>query len=716
MSKNSEKNHTSHNKDTCEHEISDNNRMEKSCECGCSEKTKQSNSHNHEKSSEICHVECDDGENEFCSCCSGDLMDEKDPLWKRKHVLVISISAAIFSFALYLDFFTSQSLLSELLFLIVVGLSGYNTIKSGIKSLLKGRFTINILITFAAFGAFLIGEGAEGASVFLLFYLAEYLEEYASSRARKSIKSLLKMAPEKATIRRNGESMEINVSQVDLKDVVLVKPGDKIPVDGEVKEGISSVNQAAITGESLPITKNPGDPVFAGTLNEEGYLEIEVSKKSTETVISKIIDLVKEAQSKKSPTEQFIEKFAKYYTPAVMGIAAMVAVIPTSVLGQSFDTWFYRALVLLVVSCPCALAISTPVAMVSGITAGTRKGLLIKGGEFIEEMQNIQTVIFDKTGTLTEGNLEVTDLISLNNFVDGEILSIAAALESKSKHPLARAIVKFASENNEMPENSEKGNINDLTLPEVEEFESITGEGLKGKVNDDKFIIGKKTLFDDLKISNTEMDSINEIISNLEKQGKTVIILGKNSNLMALFGLMDKIREKSLNTIKSLKENKIHTLMLTGDNEGTARAVSAKIGVDTYYSNLLPQDKVDIVEKLIEQGQHVAVVGDGVNDAPALALSNIGIAMGVAGSDVAIETADVALMNDDISNVNYLIDLSKRTMAVVKQNVTVSIIIKSSFALMAVLGFVSLWMAVAIGDMGLSLAVIINAMRIGIEK
>lgn len=690
-------------------------KQEKSCGCGCEEEVK---SHNSDISNpkEVCHIECDD-EDELCSCCSGDLLEDKDPLWKRKHVMIISISSAIFVLGLYLDFFTSQDLLAEILFLTVVGLAGYNTIKSGIKSLIKGKFTINILMTFAVVGAFLIGEGAEGASVLLLFYLAEYLEEYASGRARKSIKSLIEMAPEKATIKRNGKTIEIKVSEVSVHDVVLVKPGDKIPVDGDVIEGTSTVNQSAITGESIPVPKSNGDSVFAGTLNDEGYLEIEVTKKSTETVLSKIIDLVKESQNKKSKTEVFIDRFAKYYTPAVIGVAALVATIPPFLFGQNFDTWFYRALVLLVVSCPCALAISTPVAMVSGITAGTRKGVLIKGGEFMEEMQNIQTVVFDKTGTLTEGQLQVTDVVALNNHSKDEVLLAAAALESRSKHPLARAIVNFASDYH-------GDNDNQLDIPEVKEFESITGKGLRGKINNENYFIGQKTLFED--DNNTEdnensifsfnNESILKLITELEDQGKTAVFLGNSSHLMGFIGLRDKIREDSISTVSGLKNKNISTMMLTGDNEGTARFVSSQIGVDNYHANLLPQDKVNIVEKLIDEGQRVAVVGDGVNDAPALARSNIGIAMGVAGSDVAIETADVALMNDDISLINYLIDLSKRTMSVVKQNVTASIIIKSTFALMAVLGFVSLWMAVAIGDLGLSLAVILNALRIGREN
>jgi Cd2+/Zn2+-exporting ATPase len=540
--------------------------------------------------------------------------------------------------------------------------------------------------------------------------VAEYLEDYASGRARKSIKSLLELAPVKALVRKNGEMIKMNIAEVNVHDVVIVKPGDKIPVDGKIIEGLSHVNQAAITGESIPISKKIGDDVFAGTINEEGYLEVEVNKKSTETVISKIIDLVKEAQNKKSKTEIFIERFARYYTPAVILMAIMVVLVPTFILGQSFETWFYRALVLLVVSCPCALAISTPVAMVSGITAATKKGLLIKGGEYMEEMQNIDTVVFDKTGTLTMGKLEVTDVISINDYTSNEILSIATALESKSQHPLARAIINYTKKQSLKTTNNA---VNDNKSFEVKEFKSLTGKGLKGKNDNDTFYIGQKSLFQNLDVSPEWDKQVKPKIIDLENQGKTAIILGTDKKFMGIFGFMDKIRDNSITTVEKLKQMNIRTMMLTGDNEGTAQSISSSIGLDEYRSNLLPQDKVEIVEKLLKEGKHVAMVGDGVNDAPALARSNIGIAMGVAGSDVAIETADVALMNDDISLINYLIDLSKKTISVVKQNVTASIIIKSSFALMTVFGFVSLWMAVAIGDMGLSLAVIINALRIG---
>lgn len=635
--------------------------------------------------------------NVTCKYCEANLLEEREHVNKRKPFYIIGISAIILAIGVYFDFFTSQKLFAEILFLAVVVISGYEIVPHGIKSLLKGKFNISFLITIAAIGAFLIGEGAEGASVIFLYFIAEFLEDYAGERARKSIGTLVKLAPQTAIVKRSGKNIKLHAHAVDIGEIVVIKPGDKIPLDGIVVNGTSSINQAAITGESLPITKIEGDNVFAGTLNEIGYLEVKVTKRSDETVISKIIELVKDSQKRKSKTEAFIDKFANYYTPTVIGLAVLVATVPPFIFGLNFDTWFYRALVLLVVSCPCALAISTPVSMVSGITAGTRNGVLIKGGEYVEEMQNIKTMVFDKTGTLTEGNLEVTDVITLNNYSKKEILQIAGSLESKSKHPLAEAVIKYLEKS-------------DMNFKDVENFESITGKGVKGKIDNKMFYIGKKSLFKDLS------EFPDKIVSGLENNGKTAIILGNDEHIIGVISLMDKIRPLSKSTIQGLKERNVKTVMLTGDNESTAKAVSTKIGIDKYYAGLLPEDKVKIIDELLKEREHVAMTGDGVNDAPALARSNVGIAMGAAGSDVAIETADIALMHDDISKVNYLIDLSKKTMKVVKQNVTASILIKGSFAILAVFGFITLWMGVAIGDMGLSLAVILNALRVGSDR
>ena len=664
--------------------------------------------HNHQYGPPQNPQQCTEDENspDTCSCCGGDLFEEKQKTWKHKPLLIIIISAVIFAMGIILEKFLNQSLLAEIAFLAVVAVAGYEIIKGAFIGLLKLRFNMNLLITIAAAGAFLIGHGEEGAAVMFLFYVAEFLEDYASERARSSIAALLKLAPETAHVIRNGQEIEIHTHVVELDEKVVIRPGDKVPLDGLVVKGVSAVDQSPITGESIPVTKKEGDEVFAGSINTEGYLEIRVTRKSDETLISRIIGLVRESKNKKSKTEAFIDRFATYYTPTVILAAILVASIPPFLLNMSFDEWFYRALVLLVVSCPCALAISTPVSMVSGITAATRNGVLIKGGEYVEEMKNVKVMVFDKTGTLTEGRLEVANITSFNDNSREDILRLAASLESHSKHPLAKAILQKATDEG-------------LKLEEVHNFKSITGTGLTGKIGENTFYVGNETLFKNSDLLNEKKSLDNDILEKIkgyDTEGKTTILLGTEQELMGLIVLMDRIRDDAPETVKFLKNNGIRTVMLTGDNEGTARRVAFMLGLDEYYYSLLPEDKVRKIDELVEQHGHVAMVGDGVNDAPALARANIGIAMGVAGSDVAIETADVALMHDDLSKLEYLLKLSRKTMGVVQQNVALSILVKSSFAIMAVLGLVTLWMAVGIGDMGLSLAVILNAIRIGSQK
>lgn len=662
--------------------------------------------HNHQQCTE------DLDSPDTCTCCGGDLFEEKQPTWKHKPILIIITSAVIFAMGIILEKFLNQGLLAEVAFLAVVAVAGFEIIMGAFKGLLKFRFNMNLLITIAAAGAFLIGHGEEGAAVMFLFYVAEFLEDYASERARSSIAALLKLAPETAYVIRNGQELEIHTHDVKLDEKVVIRPGDKVPLDGLVVKGVSAVDQSPITGESMPVTKKEGDEVFAGSINTEGYLEIRVTRKSDETIISRIIELVRQSKNKKSKTEAFIDRFATYYTPTVILAAVLVALIPPFFLNMSFDEWFYRALVLLVVSCPCALAISTPVSMVSGITSATKNGVLIKGGEYVEEMKNVKAMVFDKTGTLTEGRLEVANIINFNDNSREDILQLTASLESHSKHPLAKAILQKATDEG-------------LKLEEVHNFKSITGTGLKGEIRGNTFYVGNKTLFKNLGIINERESQDNDILENndiLEKisgyetEGKTTILLGTKQEVLGLMVLMDRIRDDALETVKFLKKNGIRTVMLTGDNEGTARRVASHLGLDEYYHSLLPENKVEKIDELVEHHGHVAMVGDGVNDAPALARANIGIAMGAAGSDVAIESADVALMHDDLSKLEYLLKLSRKTMGVVQQNVALSILVKSSFAIMAVLGLVTLWMAVGIGDMGLSLAVILNAIRIGNQK
>jgi len=618
--------------------------------------------------------------------------------WRNKQIAVIVLSAMLFSLGLSFEFILNWETPATFLFLIATAIPGYSISKEGLSALiLERKLSIDFLIMIAVIGSFFIGHGEEGAAVTLLFYVAEFLEAYAGERARRSVASLMKLAPEIATVKKNGKEVKVPVRDVNVNEVIVVRPGEKIPLDGEVIRGVSSVNQAAITGESMPITKEVGDKVYAGTINNEGFLEIRVTKRPDETMLSKIVKLIEEAQKIKSPTERFIDKFSKYYTPLVILLAIGVATVPTFAIGLPYDEWIYKALVLLVVSCPCALAISTPVAMVSGITSAARNGVLIKGSAYVEEISKVRVFAFDKTGTLTEGKLEVTDVISLGHSGE-EILLKAASLEALSEHPIAKAIVEKARENN-------------VKLKSVKRFQAIAGKGVTGKIGGEIYYVGSKRLFKELNIAFQE-----EVLEKLENEGKTVVLIGNEKEVIGLIAVMDKIRDTTIEAISELRKRGIRTVMITGDNEITARAIAERIGITEYQAELLPDDKVNVIKDLSRKYGHVAMVGDGVNDAPALASASVGIAMGAIGSDVSLENADIALMQDDLSKLPYLIELSKKTLEIVKENVVASILIKGSFAILTFPGIVTLWLAVAVGDMGLSLAVIFNAMRLSAVK
>jgi len=636
---------------------------------------------------------------ESCSACATDIFEEKEPFWKQKEVIIISVAAAIFLIGVYLEAGLSQHVLAQIAFLAATVIAGYSIIKKGLLGVIrKHRLDMNLLMTIAAAGAFAIGHGEEGAAVMLLFFIAEFLEDYAGDRARQEVGSLLRLAPETAVVVREGREIAVHAHEVEVGEVVVVKPGEKVPLDGVITSGISSLNQAALTGESAPVVKTVGDTAFAGTICEDGYLEVRVTKRSDETILSRIVQLVDEAQRKKTPTEAFIDRFSRYYTPIVITLAALTVLLPVLLLGLPFSEWFYRGLVLLVISCPCAMAISTPVSMVSGLTAAARRGILIKGGDVIEELKDVKVIIFDKTGTLTEGRLAVTDVIGLNGATEGEVVKIAASLGVKSTHPASQAIAKKADD--------EK-----VVLAPITDFKSIAGKGITGRLNGADFYVGSRSLLSGVN-SRLPLD----VVDRLESEGKTLMLVGTDTHIIGVIGLKDRIRDASAGTLQALTARGIKTVMLTGDNDRAAAAIANELQLSEYYAGLLPEDKVRHVAELAMAYKHVAMVGDGVNDAPAMARANVGIAMGAAGSDVAIETADIALMYDDLSKVTYLIDLSKKTMSVVKENVIVSILVKGSFAVLALPGIITLWLAVGIGDMGLSLAVILNALRIGSKR
>jgi Zn2+/Cd2+-exporting ATPase len=582
---------------------------------------------------------------------------------------------------------------------ILVG--GYSLFKVGIKNLFRFQFDMKTLMTIAIIGAAIIGEWSEGAVVVILFAISEALEKYSMDKARASIRSLMDIAPKEALIKRNGKEMLIHVDDITIGDIMIVKPGQKIAMDGVVMDGVSSVNQAAITGESVPVEKAVNDEVYAGTLNEEGLLEVKVTKRVEDTTIAKIIHLVEEAQAERAPSQAFVDKFAKYYTPAIMVIAALVAIIPPLILGGDWSEWVYQGLAVLVVGCPCALVVSTPVSIVTAIGNAARNGVLIKGGIYLEETGSLKAIAFDKTGTLTKGIPAVTDFEVVANVSDRKkLLSVVAALEYRSQHPLASAIMKKADQENVA--------FKDLV---VTDFTSVTGKGIKGTIEGTTYYIGSPKWFGELQGKDLNQEIGQQILS-LQLQGKTVMVIGTNQEVIALIAVADEVRESSQTVIEKLHALGIKkTIMLTGDNQGTAKAIGKQVGVTDIQAELLPQDKLDFIKHLRKEYGHVAMVGDGINDAPALAAATVGVAMGGAGTDTALETADIALMGDDLRKLPFTIKLSRKALQIIKQNITFSIGIKLVALLLVIPGWLTLWIAI-FADMGATIIVTLNSLRL----
>lgn len=706
--------HDHHHHNDHEHEEAD------SCsdpDCDCHD---HDHNHEHEEKDTCsdpdcdCHDYDDDVEISLCGCqdCADDdhghehshgseeLLAEGKPLIANRPIQIIVASGICFAAGHIMEWLSFNPTLVTIVFMLGALIAGYEIAILAYNSLVK-RHTVcpAMLMCIACAASFIIGHPEEGAAVTFLYYIAEFLEDYAEHRAKRSIKSLVEIAPETARV-KVGDSEEIkNVDDVNIGDIVIVKPGDKVPLDGQVISGSSSSNQASITGESVPVLKEMGDEVFSGTVNEDGYLEVVVTKKAKDSVISKIVTLVKRSQLNRSETESLVEKVAKYYTPVMMVAAACVAFIPPLFFGQPLVDWVYKALSLLVISCPCAFLISTPVGMVSAITAATKNGVLIKGSTYVEEMRGVKAVIFDKTGTLTEGKLELSDVIVLDeSYSKEDIVRIAASLENQSSHPIAQAIVNHAT-------------MNDIEFEEISDFKNVPGKGIIGNINGHEFYAANGAL-----IEGSEFDVSRDEINRYSSEGKTLIFIGNAEKVLAIITVSDKIRQNASEVIKDLNEQGVQTVMLTGDNKLAAKSVADKIGINYVYSNLLPEDKLNILDTIRNKFGDVAMVGDGINDAPALARANIGIAMGAVGSDVAIETADVALMQDDISKLPYLFSLSHKTMGIIKQNITVAIAVKLLCVILAILGIITLMMSVGFGDLGLTLLVILNSLRIGMVK
>jgi Cd2+/Zn2+-exporting ATPase len=555
---------------------------------------------------------------------------------------------------------------------------------------------INVLMLVAVIGAMIIGEWSEGATVTFLFALAQILEARSMDRARHAIRALMDLTPPEAVVRRGGIESRVAVDDVRLSEILLVKPGEKIPLDGVVVSGTSPVNQAPITGESLPVEKTAGDDVFAGTINGYGALDIRVTHLRQDTTLARIIALVEVAQSQRAPSQAFVERFARYYTPAVIALAIGVAVVPPFALGEPFGTWFYRALVLLVISCPCALVISTPVSVVSAIATAARKGVLIKGGVHLERMGAVRCVAFDKTGTLTRGEPHVVDVIPLNDTAVDEVLEIAAGLEARSEHPVGRAILARAVESG-------------IVTPVAVEFQSIPGRGAEAVVAGTPALIGNHRLIEERGLCNP---AIHSTLDTLAASGRTAVLVARQGRPLGIIALADRTRESARDAVDLLRQQGVsHVVMLTGDNRASAQALAQDVGIDETYAELLPHDKVAIVRKLKHTYGTVAMVGDGVNDAPALAVADVGIAMAAAGTDAALETADIALMADELLKIPFAIRLGRSTLRNIRMNVTLSLGLKAAFLALAVVGAATLWMAV-VGDMGAWLLVIANGLRL----
>ncbi len=545
--------------------------------------------------------------------------------------------------------------LATALYAVAYFTGGVFGLKAGIESLQARTIDVDLLMILAAVGAALVGQPFEGAMLLFLFSLSNVLQEYALDRTRNAIRAMMELRPSQATVRRGDQTLTLPIEQVNIGDHILVKPGERIALDGVVLIGESAVDQASITGESMPVHKEPGSQVFAGTINKNGYLEIDVAKLAKDSTIARLIQMVEEAQSEKAETQRFIDKYEQYYAIAVIVLTSLAIVVPPLLLGESPADAFYRAMTILVAASPCAIVISTPATVLSAIGNGAKRGVLFKGGSYVENAATMKVIAFDKTGTLTVGKPQVTDVVVCKSW-DGdrnELLSLAAAVEAKSEHPLAQAVVEAAEER-------------DLALPAASGFQATTGKGVRASVNGQTLHIGNRRYFAD--VPSTSLAEASAIVQELQKQGKTSVLVAQvdedneSAAIIGVIAFADVLREDAAQVVSDLYEEGIeHVVMLTGDNELVAAQIAAQVGLDDYYAELLPEDKVAVVNEVREKYGPVAMVGDGVNDAPALATADLGIAMGAAGTDVALETADIVLMSDDLNNLPYVIGLSKKT-------------------------------------------------------
>ncbi|WP_137289627.1 heavy metal translocating P-type ATPase [Natronorubrum halophilum] len=685
---------------------------------------------------------------------------DEQPIWKSRRAVGTAIGAALMTVGMALEFVFSAAdptlvtlagrpyELSHLLFILAAAVAGAPVLRNGYYSVRNRSLDIDFLMSAGIVASIAAHHPFEGAMLAVLFSVAELLERFSMDRARDSLRELMQLSPETATVRReDGTEETVPADDLEVGDVVIVRPGEKIPADGVVLEGESAVDQSPITGESVPADKAAGDEVYAGTIPESGYLEIDVESAADDSTIARIVRMVEDAEREKTEREQFVDRFASVYTPIVVALAIAVAVGPPLLIDASWNTWFLRGLTLLVIACPCAFVISTPVSVVSGITSAARNGVLIKGGRHLEAMGESDVLAVDKTGTLTEGDLSVTDVIPLEGADESDVLRRASAAERRSEHPIARSIVGYAES---------QGIVADDDEPAVSTFEALTGKGVRAEVDGDTHYVGKPDLFDGLadlehvhrttdggttlertgneathetgydSPSQCEregcLDVLEDIVPDLEAEGKTVVIVGTEDRPIGVIAVADRVRPEAKWAVSRLQDQGVRVVMLTGDNEGTARAIAEAVGIDDYHAELLPDEKLEWIRRLEREagsgdrddddGGHVAMVGDGINDAPALATASVGIAMGAAGTDTALETADVALMGDDLTRLPYLYELSGKANGVIRQNIWASLGVKAVLAAGAPFGIVTVIHAVIVGDMGMSLGVTGNAMRL----
>ena len=588
------------------------------------------------------------------------------------------------------------------LFAIAIISGGWFIFPKAFAAVRRVMLDMNVLMTVAVAGAAIIGEWSEAAAVTFLFGLSELLEAFSVNRARRAVQALMQLTPETALLKQGENFREARVEEVSVGDLIAIKSGARIPLDGRVTSGVSAVNQAPITGESMPVEKKSGDEVFAGTINGEGSLEVRVTKPHSDTTLAKIIHLVEEAQGQKAPSQRFVDVFAKYYTPSVMLAAIAVMLLPPLVGGGAWLPWFYRGLVLLVIACPCALVISTPVSIVSGLTAMARRGVLIKGGAFLEAIGRLNALAVDKTGTITEGRPKVTRVISIGSTSENEIVRIAAAIDTHSNHPLALAVVRYAEENG-------------ILFPRGENYQAQTGRGAEADVDDHPYFVGNHRFTHDMAVCSDETE---RTLEKIEAQANSVVVVGHKPHadckgeVLGILAIGDPIRPNAAEAVRALHSAGLKkVVMLSGDNQRTADAIARQAGIDEAYGDLMPNNKIERIKGLLAEHKYVGMVGDGVNDAPALAAATVGIAMGTAGTDTAIETADIALMQDDLSQVAEAIKLGRRTLRIIQFNIVFALAVKAVFLVLALLGYTSLWLAI-LADTGATLVVIANALRL----